>query len=264
MAKIPTDGNLVSPMGDLATAVAIGAIGGWVSFRLFAMNDDVNGGGTTEDIWPMGTVKVWPTLADQAVVVSDNAADTSAGTGAQTVFVGGLDEDYNEVSEIVTMNGLANVNTINSYLRINRIYCLRVGTAGVNVGNISISIGGDVQKYVEAGEGNCHCGFWTVPAGKTILINTYSAGVGRMGGSSDAQIEGQIRLYDEDSNDNYQSWRTISDIYLYNGGRHYNDGSVVSLPERTDIRGQITSTSATQCDFVFGGFVIDNATQGNF
>ena len=239
-------------------SVSLGLVEGWSVQRIFAMNDAVNGAGTTEDVWPLGTVKVWPTAPAVASLVSSSAADTAAGTGAQTVVVVGLDSSYQQVTEVVEMAGLSAATSTQEFLRINGIYCARVGSAGVNVGNITCSVGGNAQKYIEADEGNCHCASWTVPANHSFILDSYSVGVGRMAGSSDCQLEGQIRLYDTESNANYQSWRSISDIYLYNGQDRINGSNITTVPAKTDIRGQVTSTSSTQVFMIFGGLLVDN------
>ena len=163
----------------------------------------------------------------------------------------------------VTLNGTGAVTTTTEYLRVYRAYCTTVGTAGYNVGNITISVGGNPQAYIEETQGQTHLASYTVPLGNTLLINYYNAGVGRMAAAGDANINGQIRLYDETSANNYQSWRSISDIFLYNGQDYTNDRTYTILPEKTDIRMSILSTSATQAHGVFAGFLIDKRTQGN-
>lgn len=267
-ALIPTDKNLMSPMGDLGFCVAVGALDGYTSFRKFGMNSDV-GASSLEEMWTLGTVRTLPTAAAVASIASDSVeddpvkADTNPGTGAHAIIVIGLDADYNEVTEAVTLNGTGAVTTTTEYLRLYRAYCTTVGTAGYNVGNITISIGGNNQAYIEAQQGQTHLASYTVPLGKTLVINYYNAGVGRMAASGDANINGEIRLYDETSANNYQSWRSISDIFLYNGQSHTNDRSYTILPEKTDLRMLIFSSSATQAHGTVAGFLIDKRTQGN-
>lgn len=267
LSQIPTDKNLMSPMGDMNFAVAIGAIEGYESFRKFGMNSDI-GASTLEEMWTLGTIRTMPTVAGVVSLVSDSAEDdeneaTPPGTGAWTIRVEGLDADYNEISELVALQGTTPVNTTNEFLRCYRAYCVKVGTAGYNVGNITGSIGGNAQIYVEAQQGQTHLCAYTVPAGKVLLVSYYAVGVGRMAASGDANINGEIRLYDETSTNNYQSWRSISDIFLYNGQSHVNSTSYTALPAKTDLRMLIFSSSATQAHGVIGGYLIDTATQGS-
>jgi hypothetical protein len=111
-------------------------------------------------------------------VSSSNANDTSAGTGARTIQISGLDGSYNEVSETITMNGQTAVTTSNSYIRMNRALVLTAGSGGANAGIIyvgtgTVTAGVPVNKYTTInGDGLNQSlqAFWTVPAGYTAYI----------------------------------------------------------------------------------------------
>ena len=114
------------------------------------------------------------TEASVIKVSSSNTNDTSDGTGARTVRVSGLDGDYNEIEETVTLNGQTAVNTTNSYLRIFRAKVLTAGTGDQNAGDIHMGTGA-VSSGVPAtsiakittGENQTLMAVWTVPAGYT-------------------------------------------------------------------------------------------------
>jgi hypothetical protein len=163
----------------------------------------------------------------------------------------GLDSDYLEISETVSLDGTVAVTTTASFFRINRMYCVTAGTGGINAGNITATIGGNAQAYIEAGEGQTQQTHYTVPAGKYFVVRQYTIGVGRMAGSTDCHILGQIKLEGADT-----SWRSISDIYLWNGGRHYNDAGVTVIPPKTELRQVITSTSTTQAHSIVAGYLV--------
>ena len=78
----------------------------------------------TEDIW--GTRGIWvaPTAAMTVNIVSSSTADASAGTGAGTLSVTGLNGSYVEVTETVTLNGTTAVTTSNSYWIIHTMIAL--------------------------------------------------------------------------------------------------------------------------------------------
>jgi len=259
VALIPTDRNLSSPMGDLTTAVAIGAIPGWTSFRKFGMNDFISAG--TEEMWSPGTARVLPTSAGALSVVSSSTEDDNiTGTGAWTIVAEGLNSDYEEISETIEMNGTGAVASVGTdWFRVNRAYNVTAGTNGRNAGHISISIGGNLQAYIEAEEGQTQQTHYTVPAGKTILVNNFRLGVGRMSGSNDLHIKSSIKLFGDDT-----AWRAISEIWLFNGETYHNDDSVTVIPQKTEIKQEIVSTTATQAFCIWGGFLVDNDTQGNF
>ena len=240
--------------GELEIAVALGKIPGWRSFRKFGMNDVVVAS-STQEMWPVGTAKVWPTSAGTASIVSDNAADTvTTGTGTWTLTIQGLDASYNEVEETVSMTGLTPVVTTQTFMRVNRMFGVTAGSNGVNVGNITASVGGNAQAYIEAAEGQTHQTHYTVPAGHTLLVTSFTVRTGRMSGNVDLHVLSQIRL----KNGGDEHWRSVSDVYLYSNG-HQNAADVTTLPEKTDIRQVIDSTTTTQVIGVFGGFLVDNA-----
>jgi len=257
-------------MGDMDIAVGIGAIPGWTPFRKFGINPDLSG---TEDVWGQGGIRVLPTSAANAVVTSTSPEDdeneaTPPGTGAFEVELRGLDADYNELSEVITLQGTTNVNSVNEYLRVDRMFVRECGSNGTNVGNITATVGGNIQANILANQGQTAVAMYTVPAGKTFLINYFEVGVGRLSNTtSDCNVRGQIRLYNENvgAASNHEGWRTISNLYLYTGQEHSNSKSVTLLPEKTDIRIQVSLTAgSTQAEGVFGGYLIDNTTQGNF
>ena len=205
-------------------------------------------------MWPPGTAKVWPTSAAVAAVVSSSTADVNtSGTGGWTLQVYGLDAAGLEVSETVNLTGQTPVNTTQTFLRINRAIVLTAGTGQVNAGNISITVGGNLQAYIEAGESQTHQTHFTVPANKVFVIDHYSVGVGRMAGSSDIQVAAFIRL---NMGVNDEAWRAISDQWLYNGEISNNASSATVLPPLTDAKQVITSTSTTQAFSIFSGYLV--------
>lgn len=246
---------------NMRERVALGLVPGWTSFRKFGMNPAVVSS-TTQEMWPPGTAKVWPTSAGTLSCVSDSAEDdeneaTPPGTGVWSIRVEGLDGNFDEISEDIVMTGTTPATGTLSFFRVNRAYVIECGSGGINAGNISISVGGNLQAYIEANQGQTHQTHYTVPRNKVLLVTKYAIGVGRMSGSTDLNILAQIRLRDETKNGNYQGWRSISDIWLWNGGNHANHSSATVLPSKTDVRQVIDSDTTTQAHGIFGGFLID-------
>ena len=232
--------------------VALGLVPGWEILRKFGMNDAVAGTSTTQDVWPVGTPRTLPTSAGVVSVSSSSTSDDGdpAGTGAQTIQIDGLNSDYLEISESVTLNGTSAVTTTQSFLRINRAYVTLSGSATWNVGDITMSIGGNTQAFIEATEGQTHQTMYTVPANKVLLIKQYRWTVGRMSGSTDCQVSGQIMLYGSNT------WRYISDIYAYGPMSYYNDDGVTYIPPKTEVRAQTISSGATEISAIFAGYLV--------
>ena len=163
--------------------VSRGQIQGHSNVIVFGYNPDVDT--SEESVWPDGGTVPHPTVASVLKISSTSANDASAGTGARTVFIGGLDGNYNVVSETVTMNGQTAVNTTNSYLYVNELYVASVGSGGHNEGTINAGTGTvtagvpDVlYDLISATYNNRTTGHYCVPAGYTGYMTNglFSAG----------------------------------------------------------------------------------------
>lgn len=141
----------------------------------FGFNPDVDD--SLETVWAEGGLYSYLSAATVLKVSSSAANDTSAGTGARTVELSGLDADYDEINETVTLSGQTAVNTTQSFLRVNRMIVRSAGTGGTNAGVIyagtgTVTAGVPANKYatVAAGDGQSLMALWTVPRGYTAYI----------------------------------------------------------------------------------------------
>ena len=141
----------------------------------FGFNPDVDD--SLETVWAEGGLYSYLSAATQLTVSSSSANDTSAGTGARTVTLSGLDGDYAEISETVTLNGQTAVTTTNSYLRIYRMVVNTAGTGGQNAGVIyagtgTVTAGVPANKYatIAIGDNQTLMALWTVPANHTAYL----------------------------------------------------------------------------------------------
>ena len=126
----------------------------------------------TVSVWPIGTAAVYtnPASASVLTIVSSSANDAAAGTGARTIIIKGLDANYLEIEETVTLNGTTNVLTIASFLRVHSMEVITVGSGGVPAGNITAVITATTYAIIPIGytySYNCN---YTVPAGKTAYV----------------------------------------------------------------------------------------------
>lgn len=171
--------------------VARGLVADHSTMFKFGTNHTIGTGGF-EVIWSTGGAYTGFSAAAQTVdVVSTAAADTSAGAGLQTVMLYGLDTDYNELSELVTMNGTSAVTTTASFLRLWRMVSVSTGSGGVNAGIITASqtTSGDVMAEVEIGHGQTQICVWTVPNGKTAYLKSvHYALAGKTSGNGSGRL----------------------------------------------------------------------------
>lgn len=145
------------------------------SIYKFGFNSDVNG--SEETIWDGGGIYAYPSVATVMKVSSSSANDTSAGTGARTVTVAGLDSDYNEAEETVSLNGQTEVLTTTSFIRVNRAFVETAGSGGTAAGDIYVGTGtvttgvpATVYAKITLGQNQTLMAVWTVPAGYTAYM----------------------------------------------------------------------------------------------
>jgi hypothetical protein len=153
-------------------SVAQGLIPNVHAVAEFGENLDV--GTSQETLWGEGGLYSYLSSAEQLTLSSTSANDTSGGTGLQTVTIFGLDGNYDEQSETITLNGLSGVTTTNSYLRIYTMCGVAVGSGGVNAGNIYAGTGtitagkpANVYAQMDIGKGQTLMAIYTIPAGYT-------------------------------------------------------------------------------------------------
>ena len=160
---------------DYLQAVAEGSITGHTPWSKIGYNDNI--GTSQETMWSYSSEYVWITTPGQVEVLSSDANDTAAGTGARTVRVDYLKSDYTEGTVDLTLNGITTVPSGASHADIFRINSFRVMTTGTNnapVGNLTLrqATGGLYVSYIRAGKTRARSCFYTVPHGKTLFITS--------------------------------------------------------------------------------------------
>lgn len=139
---------------------------------------------------PVATAGVYqtPTADTSLELLSSDANDTSAGTGARTVLVEGINLAGTELAETVTMNGVTPVVLSNSFFRVYKVSVATSGTyasasAGSHAGTIILRASGGGATWatiaVEAGFalGQSQIGVYTVPSGKQGYILQLSVSI---------------------------------------------------------------------------------------
>lgn len=198
-----------------------------------------------QTIWSQNSLYSYPASATVMTVSSSSASDTAAGTGARTVYINGLDANYNEINETVTLNGTTGVNTVNSYLRMFHIMAVTAGSAGAAVGAIYVGTGtitsgvpANVYGVYGANGGSTAC-IWTVPAGYTAFIVSIAVAAG----CTTANAFTSLGLYNRPFGGVFDN--TVQ-------GRAANGAPFtvpffypLSFPEKTDLEVRATSTTAS-------------------
>lgn len=110
--------------------------------------------------WENSTTYTYPTVALNMTAVSSNTADTDV-----TIITIGLDENYNRISNTITLNGTSDVN-IGSFYRINDVITL----SGNARGNVTIANSAVTYAKINQGTGKNQASIFTVPAGYEFYL----------------------------------------------------------------------------------------------
>jgi len=157
-------------------AIARGFTKGHRALYKFGYNPDVNG--EEETVWAQGGNMTYPTSAVTMFVSSTSANDANGGTGANSILIQGLDENYDEIEETVFLNGQTQVATQLAYLRVYRAFVTLAGTGGTSGGTIYVGSSGatggvpNTTVYANLSFGNqTQIAAYTVPAGYTLYVD---------------------------------------------------------------------------------------------
>ena len=166
---------------------------------IFGRNPDIDSGSGFEDIWNGGGEYTGfnATTAETISIVSNNAADNIAGIGARTMRLDGLDADYNEISEEITLTGTTPVVTLQSFIRCSFAVVLSAGSNGEPVGDIvanqSITTA-NVFFELPLGANRTMVAAYTIPAGKTAYVDNTFATLSKKTAAS-SEVKGRTRPF---------------------------------------------------------------------
>ena len=198
----------------------------------FGYNADING--THEDIWTTGGTLTRLSSAETMSVVSTSTADDTGGTGAITIQIEGIDNDWDILEESVTLNGTGAVTTTGSFLRINRMFITSSGSGQTNAGTITAtaSSAGTVQAAIGTGAGQTEKTQYAVPRGFRVIFTELQVNT-----NDNAGLEALFLM-----NENNKGWRVKRRVF-------FSAGDVrISLygeyaDEKTDVK--VTAKSLT-------------------
>lgn len=120
---------------------------------------------TTGTVWDVNdTVYPWAAWATAGTL---SVARADAGDADKDVIISGLDADFNEITDIVTLtNASGNVTT----KTFSRILFARMNGTSENIGAVTVTKGGTTVAKINAGVGQTLMGTYTVPAGYTAYL----------------------------------------------------------------------------------------------
>lgn len=188
---------------------------------------------TTGTVWDISdTLYPWSAFATAGTLTVDRASASDAG---KIITIIGLDANYNEISENVTLTNATGNPTSSSFIRIYRSYMYNGSTT--NVGNIDIKKGVTTVARITAGKGQTLMGVYTVPAGYTAYL---SQGVMSVQAGADATGDFFVRYGGQTAFRIAHTFEVASAEYFYAFHVPF------ALPEKSDvdIRASVRSNNA--------------------
>jgi len=243
---------------DYTINISAGAVDGVSYVEKFGRNDTMSA--NVETIWDGSNVYTYLTSASSVYITSSDGNDTPAGTGARTVEVQGLDENYALATETINVDDSASSTT---FIRVFRALVKTTGSGGQAAGVISIrsaaSGGGTLLAQIQkvgtgggASLGQTFMAIYTVPAGKTAYLTQWTVGAG--GQNADTTCFFAARPFGDGA---FNS----KDIII-SAGQQFSKNYKIPLQftEKTDIevRG-FTSSAGNDCSSTFNLLLFDNS-----
>ena len=178
----------------------------------------------------MGGVYAHPS---SAVKMTATSTDSVNDDGVQ-VTIQGLDADYNELSETVTLDGTGVGETNSFFLRVYRAF---VAGSQEPSGTINITNSSTTYARITLGDNQTLMCVWTVPAGYTAYLLQKDISC-----LTEANNKfGTIRLVSRKFNGLF---RTHDKIALQNGHTEITYSTPLRFPEKTDIEVRAIGSSS--------------------
>lgn len=240
---------------ELEVAIAKGVVPGHRIMTKFAERQAV--GVVEVDIWDSQALNlVYLSAAETMFLASDDATDTNGGSGAWNVLVQGLDNDFNEIGEVVVLDGQTPVETVQEYIRVFRMSILTGGTdAQLNgILTCTASVSDTLQASIIDGNNQTLMSHFTVPAGHMAMITKVltSSGEGK---------EVTLKARTRDTQTPNAVFRVGRSTIVFQG--NMRDRDIAPVPEKYDIKVTAKSSAAgTKVDFTYRIILIEHAYLG--
>lgn len=189
------------PLGLL---IAAGRLHNWTSDVKYGANPAV--GTSWENLWTQGGSPLTNNTATIVEFTSATASDAGAGAGARTIEFSGVDADYIQQTETITLTGTSAASSVGSFLYVHRMKVLTSGSKLSNQGIVSAAVGGSTMGTIPAGSGQSEMLIRPVPASTIMYMTGLTVAVDK---GSDVNL--RIREFDQVG----QTWRVKLDTHAY-------------------------------------------------
>ena len=232
--------------------VSRGQITGHQTLSLFGYQSAV--GNTKIPVWENATTYTYITSASTLTLVSSSASDDTLAS----VLINGLDSNFKPISEILFLNGVTGVTTVNSYFRVNSMFMLSPGTTqSTNVGTITLKQSSNIVAQINVGIGKTQSTIYTVPAGFSFYLDFAEVN------TSNSYTSSNIVTYSVQAINNVTGVKLNvlqqPFVSIYTANRSSNP---FLYAEKTDVQWQLVTSTATTiaAGVIIAGKLISNGT----
>jgi hypothetical protein len=225
----PTDSTLAQDFDaisvrptDYTTEVALGRRQGDTTWNKFGYNSDIDTA-SSEVIASFGAAFNQQLAAGETLdIVSDSVNDTnSSGTGVRQAVIFGVDSNWDEVTEVIAMNGTTTVTTSNSFIGVNRMTIFTSGSADSNVGTITVTAttSGNTMAEMPAGQGTTQQCIFYIPQNHQFLATWLKLNVIKSSGGGSPEVTFKAWVYSDVVGARFEVYRDSIDLSGSNGDR---------------------------------------------
>ena len=152
----------------------------FTSLRVISNDEEI--GLTFEDVNNTGNNFNWDTAGAQLSIQSTNANDNSTGTGVQSLLLQGLDTNWDIINETVLLDGTTSVLTTNTFLRLNGLIIVGIGSNGNAVGDVTVTGDSFTWGKVQAGSSLSNdLGRFSTARGHSLIFENFGWTAGQNG-----------------------------------------------------------------------------------
>ena len=207
---------IVTRPTDYHTEVALSLRQGATTWNKFGYNADIDTG--TEIIASWGGTFQFLTSGETIDIVSSSADDDDGGTGVNSVVIYGVDENWDEQIEVVTLNGTTTVTTTSQWIGINRVAVFLSGTGRTNAGTIDVTAttSGFQMAQMPAGGGVTQQLIFYVPRNHQFLAEWLFFSAVKTSGGSSPVLEFYGQVYSAVNNTVQEVFRSELDVAMGN------------------------------------------------
>jgi hypothetical protein len=234
------NGNILNGNGSIGNIpLASGLIAGYSHINKFgATPGDIS----TGSIWDGNTGSItynFPTVPSVVSVVS------AQNSGAE-VFIQGLDENYNDQSETISIGSTG----VKTFLRVYRAYMVDT----TNTANVIINIGAAEAAQIIANQAQTLMAVYTVPAGKTGYMLSLRFGSAKASTNSAMKYTLNVRALTDGG-----IFRNKGTYFAAGGQNTFIEYPVpLVFLEKSDIRVDAIAAQQTEVNSSFDIVLVDN------